>query len=121
MMGKHQVDSAGVYVESRAEILHRHGGAFNVPAGPSIAERSIPGRLSIFFRFPEHEIPGVRLFVFIGVDAGSGTDPAEIVVRQLAIAWKAGNAEVSGTFARVGTALFGEILDGAHHLRYVFG
>ena len=42
VMREHQVFAAGVQVEGFAEILHRHGGALDVPAGAAVAERGIP-------------------------------------------------------------------------------
>src|SRR5260370_16912632 len=58
VMRKHQIDSARVQIESLAEILHRHRGAFNVPTRTPAADGCFPSRFSLFPRsFPHTQIP----------------------------------------------------------------
>ena len=42
VMRKNQIDPAGVNVERFAQIAHRHGGTFDVPAGTAVTERRLP-------------------------------------------------------------------------------
>ena len=76
VMGKRQVDAAGVDVERFAQVLHRHHGALDVPAGTAGAERRFPGGFAVLLRFPENEVAGVGFVVFVDVDAGAGADAA---------------------------------------------
>ena len=55
-----QVDPAAVDVEGAAEILVRHGGALQVPAGPAAAPRGLPGRLAGLGRLPHARSPAGR-------------------------------------------------------------
>src|SRR5207249_3234204 len=85
VMGKRQVYAAGVDVQGLAQILHRHDGAFDMPAGPAGSERRLPGWFAVLARLPENEVAGVRFVVFVYVDARSGADPGEVVMRELAV------------------------------------
>ena len=49
---EHEVFAAGVEVEAVAEIFHGHGGALDVPAGATGAERGIPGDFAGLGCFP---------------------------------------------------------------------
>jgi len=62
VMREDQVDAAGVDIERGAEVLDGHHGAFDVPAGPPVADRRVPEMLLRLARFPEHEIERVFLF-----------------------------------------------------------
>jgi hypothetical protein len=64
VMGKHQIDAAAVDVEGLAEVLPRHGGAFDVPArtpGRRDAGRRRPRWLAGLRRLPQHEVHRVAL------------------------------------------------------------
>ena len=52
MMRKYQVDAAGMQVERLAEILDRHHGTLDMPAGTSRTDFGFPERLAGFGRFP---------------------------------------------------------------------
>ena len=70
VMGENIVDAAAMNIERVAEILHRHCGAFQMPAWTADAERRSPSRLLLVFRgFPQHEIVGLLLLVFIRIDS----------------------------------------------------
>src|SRR5262249_46427235 len=45
VMRKNVIDTAAVYVQRFAEILHRHGRTFDVPAWTALAKRGLPPRL----------------------------------------------------------------------------
>ena len=121
MMRKDQVDAARVDIQRLAQILNGHHGAFDVPAGPAAADLLVPENFALLGRFPQREIARVRLFVLVHVDARAGADAAEIVVRQLAIFRKRGDAEVDGAVARVSVAARREALDGLRHFVNVLG
>src|ERR1051326_2101047 len=76
---KDQVLAAKMDVERLPEILHRHGGALNVPPWAAGANFGVPKRLAGFGRFPECEVAGIVLVVFAYIDASPIDDPAEIL------------------------------------------
>src|SRR5690348_4560624 len=100
MMRKREIHASGVDVQRLAQVLDRHDGTFDVPAGPPFAYRFIPGRLAVLLSLPQYEVASVVFVVFIDVHPRAGPDAAEIVVRQLAVPRKAGDAEVHRTVAR---------------------
>ena len=51
-----QIRTAAVDVESIAEQVFTHGGAFDVPARATITPRAFPCRFACFGRFPQHKI-----------------------------------------------------------------
>src|SRR5580700_1499523 len=81
MMREDQIDPAGVYVESLTQVLHRHRGAFDVPARPARPDLAIPEWLAVFWRFPKNEVASIGLVIFIDIDACAGSNAAEVVVR----------------------------------------
>ena len=89
------------------------------PGGP--CRWAVPTGLAVLLRFPQNEIAGVGLVVFVHVDAGAGADAAEIVVRKLAVAREIGDAVVDGTIAEIGVAALAELFDGGHHILDVVG
>src|SRR5712671_1587925 len=115
VMREGEIDAAGVDVDGFAEIFHGHGGAFDVPAGTSAADRRVPEMLAGLGRFPEGEIAGALFFVAVVVDAGAGLDSGEIDFRELAVVGKFGDAVVDGAFAGVGVGFFLEALDKLDH------
>jgi len=73
MMRKDQIDAAQMQIESLAEILHRHGRAFDMPTRPATADAGFPGGFALFRRgFPEGEVASVFLLVLVGVNALAG-------------------------------------------------
>ena len=59
MVRKDQVDTSTVDVKALPQILHAHGGAFEVPAGPARAQIGIPGRLSVTLDIEEGDPPSL--------------------------------------------------------------
>ena len=86
VVGEDVVDAAGVDVELRPEIPHRHRGAFQVPAGKALApagrrpleDPAVPGGL------PEREVGRVAL-VRLDVAPVPGAQVGQRVARQLPI------------------------------------
>ncbi len=120
-MRKDQIDSAGVNVERFAQVAHRHGGAFDVPAGAPWPEGRFPGRLVLLLRLPEHKIASVGLIVLIHIDARAAANSAEIVMRELAVIGEIRDAEIGGAVARIRAAFCGKLFDGFHHHADVLG
>jgi len=121
VMREDQVDAAGVDIERGAQVLNGHHGAFDVPAGAARTDRRIPTEFAFLGRLPQGEIARVGLIVFVDVDAGAGQVAAEIVVRKLAIAGEARDAEVSRAVARVSVVAGGKAGDSVGHIGDVVG
>src|SRR6185503_19243649 len=66
-----EVDSAAMDVEMFAELLRRHGGALDVPAGTALAPIRGPGRFAGLRGFPQHEVERIALGA-IYLDARAG-------------------------------------------------
>ena len=111
-----EVHAAGMDVERLAEVLHRHGGALDVPAGAAGAQGAVPIGLALLARFPEHEVAGVLLVVLVGVHAGAVENALEVGVRELAVGGEGRDAEVDRAIAFVSVAAGGEALDERDHV-----
>src|SRR3989454_2458061 len=77
ILRKDQIDAAGVDVErfgaaALPDLLERHGGALEVPSGPTTPERRVPGRAHLLVRrlglLPQRKIARVVLRVLIARD-----------------------------------------------------
>src|SRR5712671_6112792 len=115
VMGEGEVDAAGMDVDGFAEVLHGHGGAFDMPAGTAAADGRVPKMLARLGRFPEREIASAFFFVAVVVDAGTGLDAGDIDFGKLAVIRKFSDAVVDGAFAGVGVGFFLEALDKLDH------
>src|SRR5215472_6650039 len=105
VMRKGEVDPAGMNIEGIAEILHRHGGALDVPAWTAGADARFPEVFAGFGCFPESEIARIFLVILIDVHARAGLNAAQIDFRKFAILREFGNAEVNGAVTIIGKAL----------------
>ena len=112
---KDQIDAAGMDVERCAEVLNGHHGALDVPAGTARADFGIPRGFAGFWRFPEGEVAGVVLLVFVNVDARARNHLGEIVVRELAVGREGADPEIDRAVAAVGVAALFELVDGGGH------
>src|SRR6201999_4453587 len=109
---EHEVLAARMEIEGVAEELHRHRGALDMPAGPAITERRLPGGLAGLSGLPEREVAGGILVVFIDIDARTVFDTFKIFLRQLSVLGKARDAEVPGAvFGAVGNVFGGKALN----------
>ena len=111
VMRESQIDAAAVNVQRVAQIFHGHGGAFDVPAGASRADRRLPEMFAGLGRFPQGEVARVVLVVAIHVHARAGLHAAHVDFRKLAVRRKFRDAEIGRAFAGVRESLFGEPLD----------
>src|SRR6185312_3070263 len=85
VMRKNQIDSARVNVDGFAQVLERHRRTFDMPARTSRTNGSLPRHLAVLRSLPQREIPRVRLFIFIDIDARARQISAEIVMRKFAV------------------------------------
>src|SRR5437867_13411851 len=61
VMGKDEIITAIIDVVRRTNVSDRHRSVLNVPAGPTLAPRTIPRALLRLLILPEHIIGGVPL------------------------------------------------------------
>ena len=105
VMRKHQVFAAGMQIKAFAQVLHRHGGALDVPARTAAPNRCVPGCLAWLGSFPEREVAGAVLLVFVHIHARAVFHAAEVFLRELAVLGEFGDAEVPrAVFGAVGDA-----------------
>ncbi len=115
-----QVDATAVDVEGRAEVLRRHRGALDVPAGTARTPWRGPGGrlgLGLLGALPQREVARVALATRIGV--GRGLHVVEALTRQLAVGRPRAHVEVDvpgAVLADVGVAARDERLDQLDHL-----
>jgi len=116
-----EIDSAGVNIERVAEVLHRHGRAFNVPAGPAGADARLPEVLARLRRFPERKIPRVFFIVLIDVHARASLNAGQIDLRELPVIGEFGDAVIDRAIACVGEAFLLQALDQRDHVVDMIG
>ncbi len=96
------VDAAAMNIESFSELFHRHRRTLDVPPRPACSEWRFPSRLFFMLRgFPENEVAGFFLLVFVNVDARAKLQFSFIEARQTAIARKPGNPIIDRLAFRV--------------------
>ena len=66
-----QVPAAAVDVERQPQVLARHGGAFDMPAGAAHPPRRLPGGLAGFGRLPQREVERIALAVLEPLPVGA--------------------------------------------------
>src|SRR5215475_71846 len=88
VMRKNVIHTAAMDVESFAEIFHRHGRTFQVPARTPFAKRRLPlGFARILRSLPEDEIARLLLFVFVCVNAGADLQFSSVQLGKTPIVW----------------------------------
>ncbi len=106
-------------VERLAQVLHRHRGALDVPAGAAASPRGIPadGPVGLLPRLPQREVADVLLVVFVRRAPQARALVVEVDVRELAVARELADLEVDrAVLALVGDALVHQLLDERDHL-----
>src|ERR1700680_459905 len=106
MMRKREIDPAGVNVQRLAEILHRHRGAFDVPARAAFADRRLPEMLSRLWSFPESKVASALFLVAVHIDTRAVLNSRDVNIRKPAVVRKFRDAVVNRAFARIGVRLF---------------
>src|ERR1035441_5403188 len=93
-MRENQIFAAGVQVEARPELLHRHHRALYVPARTPRPNRRIPRGFARLRSLPEGEVAGAVLFVLVDVDARAVGHARKIFLRELAVCGEFRDAEI---------------------------
>src|SRR5688572_13609241 len=121
-MRKDQVFAAGVNVEGLTQLLHAHGGAFDVPTRtsftPGCGPNGVDLPVGIACGFPERKVARVLLTVLIRVDraragcqTGTGASVLELDAGQLAVGGQRANGEVDRAIVDVGVTALDQPLD----------
>ena len=120
-----QVEPAAVDVEVAAEVLHAHGRALDVPAGPARPPGAVPRRLARLRALPQGEVAGMPLDRR-GLDPRAGQQLFGVAVAELAVVGGLGHVEIDVAGRLVGKALvdqrlgdrddLGDVLGGARHV-----
>ena len=122
VMREDEVHTAGVDVERRAQVAHAHGRAFDVPAGPPLADGRIPARFVGLGSLPESEVAHVILGVVVGLHPLPYPHALRIESSQPPIVRPRGNPEEDrAVIGPIGVASIQQRLDQLDHLRDVFG
>src|SRR5438552_16762609 len=96
-MREHVIDAAAVNIEGVAQVLHRHGRAFQMPARPAHSKWSTPSWLFfVLWSFPQDEVVRLFLFVFVRVDARTDFQFARVETGQSPVSRETRNAIVDG-------------------------
>src|SRR5262249_3721596 len=115
-----QILAPAVDVERRAEVLHRHGRALDVPARSAGAPRARPRRLAGLRRLPHGEVARVTL-PLVHLDTGPRQQFLEVLARETAVRREAAYLEIDVAGDDVGDASANEPLDERDHRRDVVG
>src|SRR5260370_18825860 len=127
MMREHQVFTPQMEIEDRAEELHAHGAALDVPSGPPFSPRGRPKDLAVLGhpRLPQCEISHRLLLIFIAADSFTYPHFLEIQFHELAVLAARVpvflDAEINRAVCRfVSETASDELLDERDDVRYVF-
>ena len=100
-----------MYVKGFAQILGRHGRAFDVPAGVADAPRAVPAQEVIGVgRFPQSKIGGIALFGQY-FDARAFFLLFHLTAAQLAVIWVSRHIKIDRAIDLIGVSLGDERFD----------
>src|SRR5215471_18267735 len=70
VMGKHEVFSAEMQIETRSQPFHAHGAALDVPSGPPLTPRARPKNLPILPNpcLPQREVRHRFFLIFVAAN-----------------------------------------------------
>ena len=115
-----QIRAASVDVESVAEQVFTHGGAFDVPPRTTIAPRALPCRFACFGGFPQHKIKRIT-FETIDFHTLACAQVVQRFARQLSVSGKLAHGIVNvAVCGRISLAVLNQGLNHGNHLRNVF-
>ena len=115
MVREEQILPAAMDVELLAEILPRHGGALDMPAGAATAPGAVPARRLAVGGFPEHEIARIAL-IGRDLDAGTGQHLLWIAAREPPVLGIGRDGEEHMPLRRIGIVVGDQPLDDRDHL-----
>ena len=116
VVGKDQIGAPGMDIKGFAEVLGRHHGALDVPAGPSRPQLGFPVRLIRFGGLPQDKIPDIGFFIFVLIHPHTGPNPGQINLRELAVRGEFFDSKEDRAFAAIRESLFFQLPDGGHHV-----
>src|SRR5260370_244807 len=115
---EHQVFATRMQVERVPEELRGHGGALNMPARSTLAQRRLPALLARLHGLPQREVASRILLVLVDVDARAVFDALKVLLRELPVLVKAVYPEIPGAvLGLVGDVLRRQLLDQSNHIR----
>lgn len=115
-----KIDASAVQIEGFAEVVRAHRGTLNVPAGATLAPRTLPKIRTVFglARFPQREVGNIVARVFVGkIRRSRGirflrAERIAVEVRELAVFGIARNFEIDAPVGRdVGVPAGDEFFD----------
>ena len=118
VMGENVVHAAAMNVDLRPEQRGGHGAALDVPAGASLAPRTLPDHVAIGLipGFPEREIADALLLILVVADASAGAQFVEVEVGELAVIGEFVEPEVDRlVFGLIRVAVFDQVGDHLDH------
>src|SRR5262245_61794262 len=92
VMRKDEIEPTAVDVEMFPQVLHAHGRAFDMPAGPTRTPGALPQGLAGLRALPERKVSGVSL-QRRGLDARSREQLLGVAMAQLAVLGSASHVE----------------------------
>src|SRR3989338_1015417 len=118
VVGKHEIDPAGVDVYCFSKVFHRHSRTFNMPAGASFAESGLPTHIAVIrcVEFPKREILRLLFIVFV-VSHARFRALGFCQLCEGAIALCLGNTKIDAIIRSVGNILCKERLNECDHFR----
>src|SRR3989442_8680422 len=105
VVGEDEVLASPMDVERVAEVLHGHGGTFDVPAWAAGPPRARPRWFTGLGRLPQGEVHGIAL-AFINLDAGTGQKIFRFPFGQRPVIWLLIHFEVDIPINQVATPFF---------------
>ncbi len=124
VVGEDVVNTTRMDVEMWAKVFHAHGGAFDVPAGSTLAPWAWPTDIAVIFvpAFPEGEVGCLFFIVFVGLDADTSDLFFDFDVGEFAVLREFANREVdAAVVSLVGESFVKEFLDEFDHFVDVLG
>src|ERR1700722_6928665 len=122
VMWENEILASSVKIETLAQFFHRHHGTLQMPPRPAGANHRAPGSLAGFGGFPQCEIAGAVLIIFVHIYARAILHSSEIFLRELAILREFGDAEVvRAVFGAVSNVFFHQPSYKLRHLLNMLG
>ena len=118
VVGEDQVVAAPVEVDGWPVGRHGHSGAFDMPTGPSGAERGVPGGFVIDRGLPEDEVQRLALAGVVGLPAPLGCEAGHgglVIAAHVPKPGEGRGVKERGAVDGVGVPALGQAADQLHH------